>query len=228
MKIKSSVSSICIIAIYRAPSSHFKVFIDSVDNIIKKLYKKGLRTIVLCGDFNINYPSQNDMRKQLDAMLISYNLTSIVDFPTRVQNNSCTEIDNIFINALHSSNFLITPMTNGLADNDAHLLTITEINLTKQTCPTKTIRNVNKNSIMEFHIKLSYELWDNVFSNDNDNNVDILFNSFLNSCLRVFYSSFPTEKLNNRTNKKPWIKNEMKVMCHHKKTYIYLVGVALI
>jgi hypothetical protein len=121
------------------------------------------------------------MRKQLEAMLISYNLTSIVDFPTRVQNNFCTAIDNIFINVLHSSNFIITPVINGLSDHDAQLLTITEINLTKNM-PPKTIRNMHKNSIMEFQIKLSYKLWDNVINNDNDN-VDILFNSFLNSYL---------------------------------------------
>jgi hypothetical protein len=82
IKIKSFFSSIYIIAIYRAPSCDFKVFINGSDNI-KKLYKTGL-LIVSCGDFNINYLSENDMRKQHDAMLISYNLTSIVDFPTRV------------------------------------------------------------------------------------------------------------------------------------------------
>jgi hypothetical protein len=78
IKIKSFFSSICVIAIYRAPSCDFKVFIDGSDNIIKKLYKTGL-VIVSCGDFHINYLSENDMRKQLDVMLISYNLTSIVD-----------------------------------------------------------------------------------------------------------------------------------------------------
>jgi endonuclease/exonuclease/phosphatase family metal-dependent hydrolase len=123
LKVKSSHTSICIIAIYGAPSGDFKIFIDSLHRIIKKVYKIGLM-IILCGDFNINYLSENDMRKQLDAMLISYNLTSIADFPTRVQNNSCTAIDNIFINTLHSSNILITPMINGLSDHDAQHLTI--------------------------------------------------------------------------------------------------------
>jgi len=43
---------------------------------------------VVCGDFNTNYLSENDKGKQLDDMLISYNLTSRVDFPTRIQNKS--------------------------------------------------------------------------------------------------------------------------------------------
>lgn len=127
--------------------------------------------IVVGGDGNINYLSENDMRKQLDAMLISYNLTNRADFLTRIQNKSSTVIDNIFIDTLHVSKFLITPVVIGLSD-DAQLLTINEINLNKQTCHTKIFGNVNKNSIIKFQIKLSYKLWDNVFNSDNGNNVD--------------------------------------------------------
>jgi hypothetical protein len=81
-------------AIYRAPSSDFKVFMDGFDSIIMKIYKIGLM-IVVCVDFNINYLSGNDMRKQLDSM-----------------------------NTLYFSKFLITPLVNGLSDYDAQLLTI--------------------------------------------------------------------------------------------------------
>ena len=36
------------------------------------------------------------------------------------------------------------------------------------------------------------------------------------------------KKFNKKTNKKPWITDEIKAMCQHKKIYINLVGVALI
>jgi hypothetical protein len=39
IKTESSFSSICIIAIYRAPSADFNVFMDGLDSIIKKIYK---------------------------------------------------------------------------------------------------------------------------------------------------------------------------------------------
>lgn len=90
------------------------------------MYKIGLMSVV-GGEGNINYLSENDMRKQLDVMLISYNLTSRADFLIRIQNKSNTVIDNIFIDTLHASKFLITPLVNGLSD-DAQLLTINEIN----------------------------------------------------------------------------------------------------
>jgi hypothetical protein len=51
---------------------------------------------MLCGDFNINYLVDNDSKNQLDALLSSFNLSSI-DFPTRIQVNSSSAINNIFI-----------------------------------------------------------------------------------------------------------------------------------
>lgn len=71
--------------------------------------------IFVCGDFTINYLSENDMRTQFDATLILYKLTSGVDFPIRIQNKPNTAIDSIFINSLHFSKFIITPLVNGLS-----------------------------------------------------------------------------------------------------------------
>jgi hypothetical protein len=73
------------------------------------------------------------MRKQLDAMLISYNLTNKADFPTIIQNKSCTATDNIFINTVHFHNFLITALVNGFSDHNTQLLTTETINLTNLT-----------------------------------------------------------------------------------------------
>jgi hypothetical protein len=114
------------------------------------------------GDININYLTENYMKKQLDARLISYNLYSKVHFPTRIQKKSSTAIDDISIDTLQFKNYIITPMINGLSDHDAQLLTINEIHLRNQTCHIKTIRNINKNLIIDFQINLSYESWDNV------------------------------------------------------------------
>jgi uncharacterized Fe-S cluster protein YjdI len=60
-----------------------------------------------------------------------------------------------------------------------------------------------------FQIKLSYELWDKFFNSVVDRDVDKLFNSSLSSHLRIFYSSFPNEKITMKNNK-PWIMSEIK------------------
>jgi hypothetical protein len=55
------------------------------------------------------------------------------------------------------------------------------------------IRNTDKYEISDFKNKLSYEMWDNVFEN---NYVNSIYSSSLNTYLRVFYFSFPTKKMN--------------------------------
>jgi hypothetical protein len=53
----------------------------------------------------------------------------------------------------------------------------------------KTIRKIDFNSINEFKDKLSSEPWQNVFENDN-NDVDSIFNSFLHTYLQIFLLLF--------------------------------------
>jgi len=52
---------------------------------------------IVCGDININYLKESEDKTHLDNILLSYNLISIINSPTRVQNTSSTAIDNIFI-----------------------------------------------------------------------------------------------------------------------------------
>jgi hypothetical protein len=48
----------------------------------------------------------------------------------------------------------------------------------------------------EFMVQLSYETWDNIFV---DQDVDTVFNSFLNIYLRIFYSNFPKKQVQFET-----------------------------
>jgi hypothetical protein len=56
----------------------------------------------------------------------------------------------------------------------------------------KTVRKIKKYAIFDFNDKLSYKSRDSIFSSDD---VNAMFNSFLNSYLRIFYSSFPLKKV---------------------------------
>lgn len=60
-------------------------------------------------------------------LLASYNLSSTVNFPTRLQNNSATAIDNIFIDVSLQENYAIFPLCNGLSDHDAQLIVLTDV-----------------------------------------------------------------------------------------------------
>jgi hypothetical protein len=68
-------------------------------------------------------------KKQLDDVLLSYNLMATVHFPNRVQNKSNTAIDNVFIDNYKFTKYTVSPIYNGLSDDDVQLLTIKHINL---------------------------------------------------------------------------------------------------
>ena len=80
--------------------------------------------MVICGDVNANYLIDNNRRRQLDAVLHTYNLTGIVEFPTRFGLNSQTAIDNVFINTSTIGKYDLYPLLNGLSDHDAQLIII--------------------------------------------------------------------------------------------------------
>jgi hypothetical protein len=128
----------------------------------------------------------NDKKRQLDAVLLTYNLSAIVHFPTRSQGYSSTAIDNIFIDTHKFINYTASLLNNGLSDHDAQLLIINNVNLQLQNHRIYTIRNIHNYSMEEFRTELRYESWDSVFGYNGNIDVDILFNSFLNNYLRIF------------------------------------------
>jgi hypothetical protein len=79
-------------------------------------------------------------------------------------------------------------------------------------------RKFNRFSINEFKLQLSYELWEDIFSNKDAN---ISFNNFLNTYLRLFYACFPTKKVNQTRYTKAWITPAIRDLCLNKrKLYI--------
>jgi hypothetical protein len=52
---------------------------------------------------------------------------------------------------------------------------------------------ISTSSLNEFQTSLSYEAWENVFSN-NDNDTNTIFNNFLNTFLRTFNANFPQKR----------------------------------
>jgi hypothetical protein len=146
-------------------------------------------------------------------------LSSIVYFPSRLQNNSATAIDNIFVDTSKFSNYVIYPLFNGLSDHDAQLIKLRDIDLKIQNVNVKSIRKTDTYSMLDFQYKLSFETWNSVFD---DNDVNTMFNSFLNIYLRIFYSSFPLRRVNSKTNSNAWITIGIRTACKRKRD-LYLL-----
>jgi hypothetical protein len=114
-----------------------------------------------------------------------FNPTGTVHFPARITNTSFSTIDNIFVDK--RSSYTIKPYINGLSDHDAQLLMLKDLAQPISITKPVYIRNINKHTTAEFQSLLSWEQWEDVFR---ISNVNIMFNNFLNTYLRCYYSSF--------------------------------------
>jgi hypothetical protein len=153
--------------------------------------------IIICGDININYLLESERENQLDNFLLTYHVTSIITFPTRLQNTSATAIDNMFLDTTRLEEYTVIPISNGLSVHDAQSLTISTNVSYIPVQKLRTVRKFNNVAISDFINKLSNESWDTVFNNEDVND---MFNSFLNDYLRIFNSSFPLQTVMIRKN----------------------------
>jgi exonuclease III len=120
LKLNILSNSFAIICIYRSPTGNFFYFLNQLESILNKIYKTSSE-LKLCGDLNIN-----SRKNLLDSLLASFSLFSTVQFPTRISNNSCTLIDNIY-NSTYRHEFSVHPIINGLSDHDALIITLSNI-----------------------------------------------------------------------------------------------------
>ena len=111
--------------VYRSPTCNIAYFLDNLEAALNQIYNNTL-DIILCGDFNINYLSDNQNKQALNSLLTSYTLYSVIEI-MRIHNNSNTMIDNIFINIFKNENYSVYSLINGLSDHDAQVLSLSDI-----------------------------------------------------------------------------------------------------
>jgi hypothetical protein len=216
-------SRICILAIYRSPNSNYKIFLEKLELILQKLCKTNVK-VVICGDINVNYMENCLKKVKLDDILSSYNLSSIITFPTRIGLNTSTSIDNIFIDELQFTDYEIFSVSNGLSDHEAQLLNVHVQSLISKNNDVYYSRTINDYNIANFRIKLSYENWEPVFNNSD---INTSFNQFLNIFLRHLYASFPLTRRRKYTQNS-WITTGIINSCRKKKELYVEVKKAII
>jgi hypothetical protein len=169
--------------------------------------------IIVCGNVNVNYLIDNNRSSQLDAVLQTCNLAGIVKFPTRFGLNSQTAIDNVFIDTSTTGTYKLYPFINRLSDQDAQFLILSGGEEEKE-CHTYIKRQINKYNIVDIQCKLSHEVWEKIFDR---NDVDKIFNSFLNIVLIIYYSSFPSIQAKSKMDQNSLIIPGIITSCKHKR-----------
>jgi exonuclease III len=142
VKLHISSSVFCILCVYRPPTESFSYFLSSLESILNQRYINSIN-IIICGDININYLDNTNSKLQLDSLLLSYDLHSTVDFPTRISNCSSTAIDNIFVDKFKNTSFTVKPLPSGLSDLDAQILILHDIKIQKLKAHHYTKRLIN-------------------------------------------------------------------------------------
>ena len=99
-------------------------------------------------------------------------------------------IDNVFVNKYKNVSYSAYPLINSLSDHDAQVLELSDIIVPFDRNELYSYRKINTHTLNEFQNNLSYETWENVFSN-NVRDTNKTFNNFLNIFMRTFNASFP-------------------------------------
>jgi hypothetical protein len=207
VKLKILNKNVVVFCIYRSPVDDLDYFIKYIDKILNMFYNPRTE-IIICGDFNINFMSNNNNynKTRLEQVLSTYNLMGTVDFPTRITNTSSTLIDNIFIDAKNI--YTMKTHINGISDHDGQIIKIDKFILLDNGGDPKVIRTANDHTTAQFQHLLSSEIWEDVFGT---NDVDAMFQNFLNTYLRCFYATHSKRNISkaNRTYK-GWIAQGIK------------------
>jgi len=107
-----------------------------------------------------------------------------------------------------------------MSDHDTQIIVLHDITISNGNNYFRFTRNLNKSSVLDFNFKLTYESWDNKFSYED---VNLSFNNFLNTNLKIFYSSFPIKKIHYTSHTKAWLTQGIKISCINKRN-VFLIS----
>jgi hypothetical protein len=98
-------------------------------------------------------------------------------------------------------------------DHDAQIMLFHDATISAHNKCAQMLRNIDEYLLLNFNYNLGFELWEDVFD---ENEANIAFQTFLNIFIRYFYSSFPISLTRPHINNKAWITSSIKTKCSIK------------
>ena len=93
------------------------------------------------------------------------------------------------------------PVINGLSDHDAQIIAFTDTSTCNPKQSISLTKKIDDNIIRNFVHQLSYENLETFFTED----VNIIYNNFVNTYVRIFYINFPLIKIKKFTKLKTMV-----------------------
>lgn len=201
-----------ILCIYRPNTKYNDGFIDNMDSLFSFINKNKTRTVIACGDFNVDTLVNSNETKQFMCLLESFHLVKNIHKPTRITSHSRTCIDNII-----STNKLNEARVIDLAISD-HTLQYAnlEIPFTQKTAYYNYIRDLNIDNLENMKTDLLNVSWDKVLK---ASDCDTGFNIFHDIITEAFDRYCPEIKIkcNSSSKDRGWITPGIKKSCSTKR-----------
>ena len=196
--------SFTVICLYRPPSSN-SLFYEHLHNILKQCDVK--KELILMGDFNINWGKKTE-RKKLKDITNKFNLSQLIQGPTRITNTSQTQIDLIFSNRPER----VTTSHNMLTGLSDHNITLLVRKLTRKRLGNSTIRNqfyekIPKNEIVNLENAINQIDWSDLLTNRDTEVSCSTFFSTLNE-IRANFTRKVKQKHGQKTTL-PWLNDTL-------------------
>lgn len=199
--------SITVIVVYRPPSADFCQFLEYFCALLSKF--ENTSSIIIGGDFNVDRLKNTVNKLMLDDLLVMYDLKPTINIPTRINENTATCIDNIFVN-VDLVDYIIENINFSLSDHYTQILNFDVYRNNNEPNEPKFItkRNICKQNIDRFNDLLANENWENVFLQTCPN---LAFNEFADILSYYFEICFPLQrlKLNKKRSRPMWISEEL-------------------
>jgi hypothetical protein len=203
-----------ILCAYRPLTGNLKQFYVLLEKILNYILKPSL-TFLVCGDLNINLLSNCNEATKLLTLMKTYNLTQIVDFPTRITYCTETLLDVTFVDTTICPETESIPFINGVSDHDARITCLHQINIAPQKVVQKRkLRLFNNHTTDYFQDLLKNETWEQIYDSTC---VNVAFNKFQETLVRHYETSFPIIYVNNKAKQNKWITKGIKISCSKKR-----------
>ena len=195
-----------IFCIYRSPISNVDDFFLQLDQLLFKVSMDSNTKVIICGDINIDWGSNDNHRAMLEDLFVSYGIINLINEPTRITPISSSCIDYMCTN-FDLAQVECRVMHNGLSDHSALKLVI-QSNFTTYN-DVQYIRSYSENNFNTFLRHLESEDWITIYD---QGNVNEAYKNFIDIIKYYMDLSFPLIKVNNnKNNTKPWLTPGLKI-----------------
>ena len=207
---------IIFVSIYRPPQAKVVQSINEISNIIKVCLNQNL-PLLISGDFNIDLLKENAVTDRYEDMLLSNQMTQLVNSPTRIAKTSSTLIDHVLVSSTLRAHASV--INTCISD---HLPILTSLN-TRKTATKEELQKLTRINTEKAIEKVKLINWNEWLDQTKMLNANDTFASLHKKIAEIVNMQSETVTKKRRQNpRNPWISRDAlklrtKANMHRKK-----------